>query len=33
MLDVRFNPGKSTVAKDYKDQLASLQFGDGNIII
>jgi len=36
MLDVKFNPKKSssclfTVGKDYKDQLASLQFGDGNI--
>ena len=34
MLDVRFNPKKSclfTVGKDYKDQLASLQFGDENI--
>ena len=34
MLDVRFNPKKSclfSVGKDYKDQLASLQFGDGNI--
>ena len=34
MLDVGFNPKKSclfTVGKDYKDQLASLQFGDENI--
>jgi len=31
--DVKFNPSKSclfTVGKDYKDQLASLHFGDGN---
>jgi len=34
MLDVKFNPSKSclfTVGKDYKDQLASLHFGDGNV--
>ena len=34
MLDVKFNPSKSclfTVGKDYKDHLAGLHFGDGNV--
>jgi len=34
MLDVKFNPSKSclfTAGKDYKDQLASLHFGDWNV--
>ena len=34
MLDVKSDPSKSclfTVGKDYKDQLTSLHFGDGNV--